>query len=376
MFTALSHSAVPAQSERLSTGALLASALVLGCLALSSPAQAGNTAALQKQLTVEQNAVFDLHPPVSSVSTPEPLRVVAWVDHADTTYAIGETVRLFVQSNKDSHVTVMNVGPSGQTTLLFPNAMQPDGKVAANQVVEIAPPGSGASIRVGGPVGRELIKIIASTSAKPVIQPLNMSSSAPFAALESGRSMAKQLQVTMSERPSAEWDDYNKVITTVASRPVTVAPLPASDMSWPTSATGLRIATDKAQYRVGETVTIYAETAKPCYLTLVNAGSSGQTRVLLPNVAQPQNFIPAGHTVVFPGVASGLRITPVGPPGLETVTAICSTDNRPIVSSPLAYDHSGFAMLGMGVSIRDLAMVTTAPMRQLAHTTVGFVVTP
>ena len=50
---------------------------------------------------------------------------------------------------------------------------------------------------------------------------------------------------------------------------------------------------------------IYATTTTPCYLTLVNVGSSGQARVLLPNVAQPQNLLPAGQTVVIPSAGVG-----------------------------------------------------------------------
>ena len=57
-------------------------------------------------------------------------------------------------------------------------------------------------------------------------------------------------------------------------------------------------------------------------LTLVNIGSSGQARVLLPNAAQPQNYLAAGQTVVFPGVGSQLTVTPVGPAGVVTVMTL------------------------------------------------------
>ena len=358
--------------------ALLASALVLGCLALLPAAQTNADEADSRDLTMEQSAVFNLHPPAPVTSFQNPLSVVAWVDHADNTYAIGETVRLFVKANKDAYLTVMNVGPSGNTTLLFPNALQTNARVRANQIVEIPPPGSGASIRVSGPVGRELIKVIASTSPAPIVKPQGTSGSGPFAPLETGRSLARDLQVTMSAQPTYEWDDYNKVITTIASRPFAAVPLvpaPAASVTWPTMGSGLRIATDKAHYRIGESVSIYASTTTPCHLTLINIGSSGQARVLLPNAAQPQNLIPAGHTVVFPTAASGLHVTPIGPPGVETVTAICSTDNQPMFPGYLSYDQSGFAMLGAGLSTRDLVVVATTPTRQVAHATVGFLVT-
>ena len=358
--------------------AALASALAAGGLVASAALADG-----ARDLTVEQTAIYTVQATAPSALAPTgALSVVAWVDHADNTYAVGEAVRLFVRSNKDAYVTVLNVGPSGNTTMLFPNAAQRDARVGAHQVVEIPGPGTGASIRVGGPVGRELIKVIASTSPVPLFDAAKLTGAGPFATVSGGsRSVARDLQVTMAAQPTShEWDDYNKVITTIASRPVSaVVPLmPApSGQAWPVSGTGLRIATDKSRYRMGEAVTVYASTTEPCYLTLVNIGSSGQARVLLPNAVQPQNYLGAGQTVVFPGVGSQLTVTPVGPAGVETVTAVCSADNRPVVANDLVYAGGMFAGLGsVGMSSsRDLAVVASQPGREASHATVGFLVT-
>ena len=126
-------------------------------------------------------------------------------------------------------------------------------------------------------------------------------------------------------------------------------------------------------------MSLYLSTSVPCYLTLVDVGASGQARVLLPNAAQPQNLLPAGATVLFPAVGSSLRLAPIGPPGIETVVAVCSTDNQPILPGGLTYGPSGFAALGRdgGAVSRDLAVVTTGadPSRRIAQATVGFVVT-
>ena len=358
-------------------GALFAFVLALGCLVAPLAVRAAGDDAAARDLTVEQGAVFAVQAPASAASNPDRLSVVAWVDHADNTYAIGETLRLFVRPSKDAYLTVLNVGPSGNTTLLFPNAVQKDARVAANRVVEIPGPGSGTSIRVSAPVGRELIKVIASTSPAPVFEAAKPMGNGPFAALETGRSVARDLQVTLDAQASHEWDDYNKVITTIAGRPVALVPLAPAAVAWPAAATGLRIATDKSLYRMGESVAIYASSPVPCYLTLVNIGASGQARVLLPNAAQPQNLLPAGQTVVFPGAASGLRLTPVGPPGVETVTAICSPDNQPVVAGDLSYERDAFSPLasGGGSPVRDLAVVAATPARRAAHATVGFLVT-
>ena len=94
-------------------------------------------------------------------------------------------------------------------------------------------------------------------------------------------------------------------------------------------------------------------------------GSSGLGRVLLPNAVQPRNLLPAGRTVVLPS------------PGLETVTAICSADNRPVVSGKLEYGRDGFASLRpkRGSASQDLAVAAAGPSRRVSLATVGFLVT-
>ena len=219
MFETDHHRAAHCRSGR--RGAASAALLAAGCLALAlalAPAAqgAGDGA---RDLTVEQTAVHAVTAPASAAGGAGRISVTAWVDHADNTYAVGERVRLFVKPSKDAYVTVLNVGPSGQTTMLFPNAHQKDNKIAGNQVVEIPPPASGASIKVSAPVGRELIKVVASTSPVPLFPAMKMRSAGPFATLDAdARSVARDLQVTMDTQASQEWDDYNKVITTIPSR--------------------------------------------------------------------------------------------------------------------------------------------------------------
>ena len=338
MWKAMTHRAAHRRGPYLAT--LFATLVTAAaCLAQSPAADAADDEATARDLTVEQTSVFSLQAPAAAAAGG--LNVVAWVDHADNTYAIGETVRLFVRASKDAYLTVLNVGPTGNTTLLFPNAFQKDARVGANRIVEIPAAGSGASIRVSGPsVGRELIKVIASTSPQPLFEAASLTGAGPFSVVSGGgRSVARDLQLVMDSGTQNEWDDYNKVITTIASRPMAAVPLaPApTDAQAGAMPASFWVATDKSQYRLGEAVSIYVRAAEPCYLTLINVGPSGQARVLLPNAAHPQNLLPGGQTVVFPGVGSSLRLTPMGPAGIETLTGVCSPDNRPVVAADLSY---------------------------------------
>ena len=207
--------------RRRQPGAVFASSasalLAAGCLVLPPAVHAAGDGA--RDLTVEQTAVHAVQAPAPAAGGSGRLSVTAWVDHADNTYAVGEKVRLFVKPSKDAYLTVLAVGPLGQTTMLFPNAHQKDNKVPGNQAVEIPSPASGAIIRVAAPVGRELIKVVASTSPVPLFPAVKMRAAGPFAALDaSARSVARDLQVTMDTQANQEWGDYNKVITTVTSR--------------------------------------------------------------------------------------------------------------------------------------------------------------
>jgi hypothetical protein len=85
-----------------------------------------------KDLTVEQARVAQV-----GTQRPGSLRVSLAADRADWTYVVGETVGLLLTTNEDAYVTVLDIGPTGRVTQLFPNPYQPDNHVLANSPVEI-----------------------------------------------------------------------------------------------------------------------------------------------------------------------------------------------------------------------------------------------
>ena len=154
-------------------GATLAVAAVLGI-----GSAAGALAQDNRVLTVEQTAIQAVQAPPALAANP--LGVVAWVDHRDNTYATGERVRLFVQTNKDAWVTVLNVGPDGSTTVLFPNQFQGDNLVRANAVTEVPDAAAQARITVAGASGAELIKVIASSRPMPLFEAAQLGRAGAF----------------------------------------------------------------------------------------------------------------------------------------------------------------------------------------------------
>jgi hypothetical protein len=105
----------------------------------------------------------------------QPLRVELWTAPAaeaalaaaqpasasGTTYRIGTRIVVAFRANRDCYVTLLNVGTSGKLTILFPNSLHPDNRVAANRVTEIPGPGDGFEYQLAGPGGTERIKAIA-----------------------------------------------------------------------------------------------------------------------------------------------------------------------------------------------------------------------
>lgn len=396
-------------------GTLLA-ALFAGVLGMMAPLSA--TAAAEsdlretaRDLTVEQNAVYAVQhvqtassaPSTSSTKPSSALKVTAWVDQADNTYTIGEKVRLFVKTNKDAYVTVLNVGASGNTTVLYPNQYQANNRVPANRVVEIPAPGSAASIAVFGPVGNELIKVVASTA------PTNPSSffgtsglmvAGVFKSVTGGaRTAARDLQVTMdtiqTQNPGAEWDSYNKVIHTVAGPQVpisTFAPAASANPVFVVASTpgfantggcapqastaGLTLATDKQVYSVGEPMQVAVSTDRTCHLTLVNYKSGGQVSVLFPNQLQPNNLLQAGQTILLPGQGTGLQLTVTGPAGVENLVAVCSNREAPVFGSPYNFAQVFPTVANRGRATRDLGLALDQPAHETAQAMVGVLVMP
>ena len=183
------------------TGALVLSAAAFH---VGAAAQEAAERPLSRSLTVEQAAIYDVQPP----SRPAPaggdgLEVLAWVDQPDYTYASGEDVQVFVETNKDAYVTVLNVDPAGETTVLFPNRYQSDNFVAASRTLQVPDRDAGFRIVVSGGVGAELLKVVASTEPVPLFETRQLADAGDFQVVRAQPAgLARSLQVVMANPPS------------------------------------------------------------------------------------------------------------------------------------------------------------------------------
>ena len=201
---------------------LAAGGLLAGLLAVTSPAFAlePNT----KDLTVEQRPIAEVEAPHSD------LMVSAWVDRADKTYRVGDTLTLFVKVNQDAYIHVIDVGTSGKVTIVFPNEHQTDNRVRAFQVVQIPARDAGFRFRVGGVAGAELLKIVATTRPEPLFAEQQAVAVGPFRQLDArADAVARDLSVEIDETDDDAFATLNEVVHILAEEFAVTSPQPEAD---------------------------------------------------------------------------------------------------------------------------------------------------
>ena len=96
--------------------------------------------------------------PPSAVD-PNRLEVKVWTNKKS--FKIGEVISIGVRVNRDAYVTLVDLGTSGQVTVLYPNRFHSRNRVRGGEDVLIPPPDGGFALTVQGPEGLEQIRAIA-----------------------------------------------------------------------------------------------------------------------------------------------------------------------------------------------------------------------
>ena len=181
--------------------------LLLAAL-LAAPAVLADDASLTKDLHISQAPMLMVVEPVADTATAPggaaaELTVEARADRPDGRYRIGETVRLAVEVSEDAYLWVFDTGTSGKVHRIFPNRFEADNFVRGGATATIPGPGSDYDFRVSSPAGRELITVIATTTAEPLGADLvqeAVAGGSPFLALAgTAASVAKDLSISLRE---------------------------------------------------------------------------------------------------------------------------------------------------------------------------------
>ena len=79
--------------------------------------------------------------------------------------------------------------------------------------------------------------------------------------------------------------------------------------------------------------------------------------------------------MVVPGIGAAVSIVPIGPAGVEHVTAICRTGTGPVIGAPGDFRAGAFATLDdAGTTARNLAVVADPTGERTAIASASFVV--
>jgi hypothetical protein len=103
-------------------------------------------------------------PADSAVADKDSLRIKLWTNNSR--YKVGDTLTVNFETNKDAYVTLVNVGTSGGTTILFPNRFSGGNAVKGGRPYTIPAPDDNYELTVNGPAGMELIYAL--VTLKPV----------------------------------------------------------------------------------------------------------------------------------------------------------------------------------------------------------------
>jgi TPR repeat protein len=206
----------------------LTSVLTAAASAQTTPAKT-SPAATKRDLTPEQKALEAVTAPASD------LKVTAWVDKTSEVYKPGDVLQLFVKTNQDAYLTVIDVGTSGRPLIIFPNKFQKDQRVLAHQVVQIPSPDADWRIKVSGPAGLEHIKVIVSTSPKPVINPSQLSELGPVHAYRGTmHTLTRDLSAELNERRTdsrAVYDQFVRILAESGAATPVIHPVASAAVS-------------------------------------------------------------------------------------------------------------------------------------------------
>lgn len=312
----------------------------------------------QATMTLAEPAKNVLSPEQAAISdigvAPSDLQVVAWVDRQDNTYKVGDQVALSVQTTQPAYITVIAVNPEGVKTVIYPNRRNGSRKIEGGKVAVLG------KFRVSPPVGKEVLKVIAST------EPLKLTGlieGKEFDSLKaSAESVAKDIGV---EGPKNKRAVATKVVQTVSEDP--------SDAGGEQEGTRLSLKTDRPLYRINDAITISVRVSEACKLTLVNVGTSGNAIVLYPVKGDPPELIEPGKWHSFPRKGTKSQLKLKGPAGTERLLAFCQKDKTPFEDD---FVEDGDTLALRNFDAKDIGHTSPPEQASSGRAEITFVVLP
>ena len=137
-----------------------------------------------------------------------------------------------------------------------------------------------------------------------------------------------------------------------------------------------RLWTERAQYKIGQTLKVFFQANRDGYVTLVNVGTSGHITILYPNAYTPNHAVKAGQTYSVPGADEQYALTLSGPEGVELVYALFTTVPARFIEANFTKDAFPPVNERAEALTRDINVtVKTVPLKEQANAALEIEVT-
>jgi hypothetical protein len=174
---------------------------------------------------------------VGEINEAPPFLVRVEVNHPDRVYHEGDAIQVSVRSERAGHLYLFYCDAGRQVTCLFPNKVQSDNDIPANETVRIPDASARFRLRVAPPFGNEVLKAVVTSEPLKALE-LDTLTKGHFTPVEPDQLKAVVVEVqgdeagdsgsenTETRRPAARpWaEHYVKIVTRGAVEDVAESP--------------------------------------------------------------------------------------------------------------------------------------------------------
>lgn len=145
------------------------------------------------------------------------LSVTAWVDHKSKknrppVYRLGDSVQFFVEANKNCYITLLDIGTTGKTQIIFPNNFQRNNYIKAGDTIVIPQKIDNFDFKVTGKRGKEVIKVIATMERIEIVPQQYLISAGSYKQIRT-KDISVVATGVSSLLKNKEWAEYTKIIS-------------------------------------------------------------------------------------------------------------------------------------------------------------------
>ncbi len=144
---------------------------------------------------------------LESIKNPQAIfQVDLWTNKKDSQFHVGDDLVVYLKTNKDSNVTLFDIGTSGKVHVIFPNEYQKDNSIKAGQILKIPADNANWTFKLQGPVGKNVLKAIATIKDVEILAKTDTKKAGIFQEVKnSEKELARDIGVILKPIDSMQW---------------------------------------------------------------------------------------------------------------------------------------------------------------------------